>query len=128
MSIVTSGGVVAAVEGAAAVADATTRARPAAIRRSPSMDLMFPERWAANPRFAPFAGRTPGYCVRAVVGRPPKNRRHLMIILGVVLLILGALLHVSILWTLGIIAIVVGAILWIAGAMGHSIGPRAHYW
>ncbi|GAB3867721.1 hypothetical protein GCM10028801_42360 [Nocardioides maradonensis] len=51
-----------------------------------------------------------------------------MIILGVVLLVLGALLHVAILWTLGIIAIVVGAVLWIAGAAGHAIGPRTHYW
>ncbi|GAB4013289.1 DUF6131 family protein [Nocardioides ultimimeridianus] len=51
-----------------------------------------------------------------------------MIILGVILLILGALFHVAILWTLGIIAIVVGAILWIAGAAGHSVGPRTHYW
>lgn len=51
-----------------------------------------------------------------------------MIILGVILLILGALLHVPILWTLGIIAIVIGAVLWIAGAAGHAIGPRTHYW
>lgn len=51
-----------------------------------------------------------------------------MIILGVILLILGAILHVSILWTIGIILVVVGAILWILGSMGRSIGPRAHYW
>ena len=51
-----------------------------------------------------------------------------MIILGVILLILGAVFNVSILWTLGIIAIVVGAILWILGATGHAVGPRAHYW
>jgi len=51
-----------------------------------------------------------------------------MIIAGVILLILGAIFHISILWTLGIIAIVVGAILWIAGSTGHSVGPRAHYW
>lgn len=51
-----------------------------------------------------------------------------MIILGVILLILGAVLNISILWTLGIIAIVIGAVLWIAGAMGHAIGPRTHYW
>jgi len=51
-----------------------------------------------------------------------------MIILGLVLLILGAVLDVGILWTIGIILIVVGAILWILGAMGRTFGPRAHYW
>jgi len=51
-----------------------------------------------------------------------------VIILGVILLILGAILHVPILWTIGIILVVVGAILWILGSMGRSVGPRAHYW
>lgn len=51
-----------------------------------------------------------------------------MLILGVILLLLGALLDVSILWTLGIILVVVGALLWLAGSMGHAVGPRAHYW
>ncbi|MDQ3857305.1 MAG: DUF6131 family protein [Actinomycetota bacterium] len=51
-----------------------------------------------------------------------------MIVLGVVLLILGALLNVGILWVIGIILVVVGAILWILGAMGRAIGPRTHYW
>lgn len=51
-----------------------------------------------------------------------------MIVLGLVLLVLGALLNVSILWTLGIILVVVGAILWLAGSMGHAVGPRTHYW
>lgn len=51
-----------------------------------------------------------------------------MIILGLILLILGAVLDVSILWTLGIILIVIGAALWLAGSMGRTIGPRAHYW
>ena len=51
-----------------------------------------------------------------------------MIVLGIVLLILGALLNVGILWVIGIILVVVGAILWILGAMGRAIGPRTHYW
>jgi cbb3-type cytochrome oxidase subunit 3 len=51
-----------------------------------------------------------------------------MIILGVILLILGAVLGVSILWTLGIILVVVGVVLWILGAAGRQVGPRAHYW
>jgi len=51
-----------------------------------------------------------------------------MIILGLILLVLGAVLDVGILWTIGIILVVVGAILWILGAMGRTVGPRAHYW
>ena len=51
-----------------------------------------------------------------------------MISLGLILLILGYLLGISILYTLGSILLVVGVVLWIAGTAGHQIGPRAHYW
>jgi hypothetical protein len=51
-----------------------------------------------------------------------------MIILGVILIILGALLNIGILYTLGAIIAVVGLILWILGAAGRAIGPRSHYW
>ncbi len=51
-----------------------------------------------------------------------------MIILGVILLLLGLLFHVSILWTIGIIVLIIGAVLFIAGSAGHAIGPRRHYW
>lgn len=51
-----------------------------------------------------------------------------MITLGVILLILGLLLDIGILWTIGVILLVVGAILWILGAMGRAIGGRRHYW
>ncbi len=50
-----------------------------------------------------------------------------MIILGIILLILGFLLDISILWTIGIILIVIGVILWILGAMGRAVGGRK-YW
>lgn len=51
-----------------------------------------------------------------------------MIVLGVILLILGAVFDISILWTIGVLLIVVGAILWILGSMGRAVGPRNHYW
>ncbi len=51
-----------------------------------------------------------------------------MIILGVVLLLIGFLAHIPILWTLGIIAVVIGAILFLLGAAGREIGGRRHYW
>ena len=43
-----------------------------------------------------------------------------MIILGVVLLVAGFLLKISILWTLGIILVVIGVILAILGAVGAA--------
>ncbi|MGW0176426.1 DUF6131 family protein [Rhodococcus sp. NPDC003322] len=51
-----------------------------------------------------------------------------MIILGVILAILGFVFGISILWTIGIVLIVIGAILWILGAAGHAVGGRTHYY
>ena len=51
-----------------------------------------------------------------------------MIILGVILLLLGLLLSVPILWVIGLVLLAIGLILWIAGAAGHQVGGRAHYW
>ena len=50
-----------------------------------------------------------------------------MIILGIVLLVLGFVLKISILWTLGIILLVVGAILAILGGTGRAVGGRNHW-
>jgi len=50
-----------------------------------------------------------------------------MIVLGIILLLAGFLLKISILWTLGIILLVVGAILAILGSTGRAIGGRRHY-
>lgn len=51
-----------------------------------------------------------------------------MIILGVILLILGAVVDVPILYTIGIILIIVGAVFWILGSMDRGIGGRRHYY
>ncbi len=51
-----------------------------------------------------------------------------MIALGVVLLIIGFIAKVSIIWTLGIILVVVGAILAVLGATGRQVGGRAHWY
>ena len=50
-----------------------------------------------------------------------------MIILGVVLLIIGFVANISILWTIGLVLIVVGAILAILGGTGRRVGGRAHW-
>ena len=51
-----------------------------------------------------------------------------MIVLGLVLLLLGALLDISILWTLGIVLLVVGAVLFLLGSTGRAVDVRRHYW
>ncbi|MGH3509354.1 MAG: DUF6131 family protein [Nocardioidaceae bacterium] len=51
-----------------------------------------------------------------------------MVILGVVLLIVAAIVHIAILWPIGIILIIVGAVFWIMGSMGRAVGGRRHYW
>jgi len=51
-----------------------------------------------------------------------------VIVLGVILLLLGLLLGVPILWTIGIVLVVVGLILWLVGSAGHAVGGRRHYY
>jgi len=50
-----------------------------------------------------------------------------VIILGLVLLLLGFLFHISILWTIGIVVLVVGLVLVLMGSMGRAVGGRKHY-
>ena len=50
-----------------------------------------------------------------------------MITLGVILLILGIIIKIPILWTIGVIALVVGLVLLLMGMMGRAVGGRAHY-
>ncbi|MEU9146044.1 DUF6131 family protein [Streptomyces sp. NPDC048349] len=51
-----------------------------------------------------------------------------MIVLGIILLVVGYVVGISILWTIGIILVVIGLILWILGAVGRGVGGRRHYW
>jgi hypothetical protein len=51
-----------------------------------------------------------------------------VIVLGIVLLIVGFIAKVAILWTLGIIVLVVGAVLVLMGSMGRAVGGRRHYY
>jgi hypothetical protein len=74
-----------------------------------------------RPRFgAPGRGRT----------FPTDGPRHNpgMIILGIVLLILGFVLKIAILWTIGIIVAVIGLVLLLAGVLGSGVAGRRHYW
>jgi Family of unknown function (DUF6131) len=51
-----------------------------------------------------------------------------MIILGIILLIIGFLLKIAIVWTIGILLLVVGLILALLGSLGRAVGGRRHYW
>lgn len=51
-----------------------------------------------------------------------------MIVLGIILLVVGWLIGIPILVTLGIILIVVGVILELLGAIGRPIMGRRHYY
>ncbi len=51
-----------------------------------------------------------------------------MIVLGLILLLIGLVAKVSILWTIGLILLIIGAVLWLMGSMGRAVGGRRHYW
>jgi hypothetical protein len=51
-----------------------------------------------------------------------------MIILGIILLLIGFIAKIAILWSLGILVIVVGLILLLLGSMGRAVGGRRHYY
>lgn len=51
-----------------------------------------------------------------------------MVVLGLALLIAGLLLKISILYSIGIILLVVGLVLVALSTMGHAVGGRKHYY
>ena len=55
-------------------------------------------------------------------------RRCGVIVLGVVLLILGYIVGIPILWTIGIILVVIVAALALMGMAGRAVGGRRHYY
>ena len=50
-----------------------------------------------------------------------------MITVGIVLMIIGFLTRIAILWSVGVIIVVIGLVLWLLGALGHAVGGRRHY-
>jgi Family of unknown function (DUF6131) len=51
-----------------------------------------------------------------------------MIIIGLILLLIGFLVKIAIVWTIGIVVLVVGLILLLLGSIGRGVGGRRHYW
>jgi Family of unknown function (DUF6131) len=50
-----------------------------------------------------------------------------LIILGIILLIIGFIANIAVVWTIGIIVLLIGAILAVLGMVGHAVGGRKHY-
>jgi hypothetical protein len=51
-----------------------------------------------------------------------------VIILGIILLVIGALLNIGLLYALGGILVLIGVILWILGAVGRPVAGRRYYY
>jgi hypothetical protein len=51
-----------------------------------------------------------------------------MIILGIILLIIGFVAAIPILWTIGIVLVLIGLVLVVLSAMGRAVGGRRHYY
>jgi hypothetical protein len=59
--------------------------------------------------------------------RAPQKGIH-MIGIGIVLMLIGFLLTIPILWSVGIVVLVVGLVLLLLGSIGHEVGGRRHYY
>ncbi|HUZ40808.1 MAG TPA: DUF6131 family protein [Acidimicrobiales bacterium] len=51
-----------------------------------------------------------------------------MIVIGLILLLIGFITGISIVWTIGMILLVVGLVVWVLGSMGHAVRGRRHYY
>jgi hypothetical protein len=51
-----------------------------------------------------------------------------MLILGLILMLIGFIVGVPVLWTIGIVLAVVGAVLLIVGSTGREVGGRRYYY
>jgi len=52
----------------------------------------------------------------------------IVIIFGLIFLVIGFVTGITIVWTIGVIVLVVGLVLWLLGSVGHAIGGRRHYY
>jgi hypothetical protein len=99
-----------------------------------TLELAIPSRWYGRPAEAsgwPFPAARTGTQTSQSATRPTNLDFYCweldVIILGIILLIIGFIAHIPIVWTIGIIVVVVGAILALLGMMGHAVGGRRHY-
>jgi hypothetical protein len=50
-----------------------------------------------------------------------------VIVLGLILMLIGFIVGIPILWSIGIVVLVIGLILFLLGAVGREVGGRKHY-
>jgi hypothetical protein len=50
-----------------------------------------------------------------------------VIILGIILLIVGFVTNISVIWSIGIVVLIIGVVLAVLGMAGRSIGGRRHW-
>ncbi len=56
------------------------------------------------------------------------QQEFVVIILGIILLSVGFVFGIPILWTIGIVVLVIGLILMLLGSTGRAVGGRRHYY
>jgi uncharacterized membrane protein HdeD (DUF308 family) len=60
--------------------------------------------------------------------RTTTARRFTVIVIGLILLLLGVLVGIPVLWTLGVISLVFGLVMFALGSSGRPVAGRKHYW
>jgi hypothetical protein len=50
-----------------------------------------------------------------------------VIVLGLILMLIGFIVGIPVLWSIGIVVLVIGLILLLLGAVGREVGGRKHY-
>jgi hypothetical protein len=50
-----------------------------------------------------------------------------MVALGLILMIIGFAAKIPILWTVGLVLLVIGAVQFVAGRAGHELAGRKHW-
>ena len=51
-----------------------------------------------------------------------------VVVFGLVLMIIGFVLGIPVLWSIGTLLVLIGLVLWILGSIGHAVGGRRHYY
>jgi hypothetical protein len=88
----------------------------------------FPVGAAARKKsFSNLCGRRVSRQPLSVIPTARHNEGDPVIVLGVILLIIGFIVGIHILWTIGIVLLVVGVILAVLGGTGRKVGGRAHW-
>jgi hypothetical protein len=80
-----------------------------------------------NQHKAGHRGHRPKVNIRILTTIFNSGKELLIIILGILLLVIGFVAGISILWTIGIVVVIIGLILALLGMAGHAVGGRRHY-